>query len=201
MDSQWLKMQFSLNPNRSKADLAKALGLEPPAISKILKGTRQIKAQEYIEMRRFFGMPLDGERSLKKESGGYKISTLEGHGTFSDSESTESQWVIPAAILSNRTQATPEQIRIFQIKENMMEPDFKQGEWVLVDLSDRHPSPPGTFIISDGFGHMVRQCEFVPGSKPPQVKVSAHSGSFKSQTLKLEDFKVIGKVIAKLQML
>ncbi len=109
-------------------------------------------------------------------------------------------WVIPASVLNTRTQAPPEKIRIFEIGENTMEPDFRRGESVLVDLCDIKPSPPGVFLVSDGFGHMVRRCEFVPRSNPPEVKISANESGFQPQTLKLADFKIIGRVIAKLQM-
>lgn len=43
-----------MHPKKTKAQLARLLGLEPPAVSKILAGTRQIKAQEYMKMREFF---------------------------------------------------------------------------------------------------------------------------------------------------
>lgn len=82
-----------------------------------------------------------------------------------------------------------------------MEPDFKRGEHVLVNLSDKKPSPPGTFVVSDGFGYLVRQCEVIPGSKPVDIKVSALNSSFNPQKLRLSEFEIIGRVIAKLQWL
>ncbi len=60
MDSQWLKTQLAYNPSKNKADLAKAIGVQPSGISKILAGTRQIKTHEYIAMRKFFGLLIDG---------------------------------------------------------------------------------------------------------------------------------------------
>lgn len=204
MDSQWLKMQFDLHPDKTKAALAKALGLEPPAVSKIIKGTRQIKAQEYMIMRRFFGLPSNEDRPPRSdEPGGYKIAPLQAAGGLGEADGAleGAEWVIPAEILIARTSAAPNQIKIFQIRETIMEPDFKQGEYVLVDLSDCVPSPPGAFIVSDGFGHMARFCEFIPKSKPPEVRVSAKNNGFLPQTLTLSDFNIVGRIIAKLQML
>jgi len=68
MDSTWLKTQFKLNPEKNKAGLAKVLGLGAPAISKILAGERQIKAAEYMLMRRYFGLPVDGESAAQGSS-------------------------------------------------------------------------------------------------------------------------------------
>ncbi len=203
MNSQWLKAQFKLNPDRSKAGLAKAISLEPPAISKILKGSRQIKAHEYVSMRRYFGLPIDGEKSLGKDSDGYVLTPLSAHDELKDQSKDEdgSEWVIPADILGQRTQAPPDQVKIFQIQENTMEPEFRHGEHVVIDTSDTTPSPPGVFIVSDGFGYLIRQCEYMPQSNPPEIKVSAKDKSFHPQILKKGEFKIIGRVIAKLQWL
>jgi hypothetical protein len=204
MDSQWLKTQFQLNPDRTKAGLAKALGLEAPAISKILKGTRQIKAQEYASMRRYFGLPVDGAESIKKRHDSYVISALT-HGQSNmrekDAPQDNSEWVIPADILSQRTKAPSNQIKIFRVKENTMAPDFRLGEHVLVDLSDQKPSPPGIFVVSDGFGYLIRHCEYIPHSSPPEIRVSAKDKSFHPQILQSDEFKITGRVIAKLQWL
>jgi transcriptional regulator with XRE-family HTH domain len=199
MDSQWLKTQFQLNPGKSKAGLAKAIGLEPPAVSKILNGARQIKAQEYMSMRKYFGLPNDGEKAVNANS--YSIPRLDGKNALNEFSHDDADWVIPAEILSARTRTPPEQIRIFQIRESVMEPDFRHGEYVIIDLSDQKPSPPGVFIISDGFGHMVRQCAYVPKSDPAKIRVSAAASGFEAQTLEAGEFTLVGRIIAKLQWL
>lgn len=197
MDSEWLKLQFKLNPTKTKSGLAESLGLEPPAISKILNGNRQIKAAEYAIMRRYFSLPVDGESATAPSKNSYLIKPLDKAG-LEDNENT-SDWVLPASLLSEHTESPPEQVKIYQIQERIMEPDFKHGEHVLVDKSQTEPSPPGVFIVSDGFGYLIRHCEFIPSSKPPQIKVSAKDTNFQSQILELEEFNVIGRVIAKLQ--
>ena len=205
MDSQWLKRQFDYNPKKSKAGLARLLKLEPPAISKILNGTRQIKAQEYNLMRQYFGLPIDGQAPANNTPNNtYRLGMLAGeNNTLHESinEPDEDSWIIPAEILSTRTQTPPNQIKIFTVQESLMEPDFKRGEHVLIDLSDKTPSPPGCFIISDGFGIMLRNCEYVPNSDPAEIRVAAINTSFQTQTLQKDDFKIIGRVIAKLQWL
>lgn len=203
MDAQWLKYQFDCNPTKSKAGLAEVLKLEPPAVSKILNGARQVKAHEYQEMRRYFGLPVDGEHATKNSLDQYRLETLsEKHSMQEDLKPfSDDSWVIPASIMSKRTNAQPDQIKIFQINDNLMEPDHKRDEQVLIDLSDKSPSPPGAFIVSDGFGYMLRFCEFVPQSEPARVKVSAMNDRFQTQILDFEDFNIIGRAIAKLQWL
>lgn len=197
MDSQWLKTQFDLHPEKSRADLARALDLDPPAISKILAGSRQIKAHEYVAMRRFFGLPTDGDHAVAANT--YRLQTLpDGMAEKGRAEDRDS-WIMPAHLLESRTAAAPDKIRIFTIRDNSMEPDFAVGAQVLVDLSDNTPSPPGVFIMSDGLGYVLRQCDIVPGEKPLQVNVQAKNGT--AFRLPLHKALIVGRVIARLDWL
>lgn len=197
MDSQWLKTQFDLHPGKSRADLARALALDPPAISKILAGGRQIKAHEYIAMRKFFGLPTDGERAVAASS--YRLQILSAGMAEKEREDDQEAWIMPAHLLESRTDAPPEKIRIFTIRDNSMEPDFMVGAQVLVDLSDTAPSPPGVFILSDGLGHVLRQCDIIPGEMPLQVNVLARNGT--AFRLPLAKAAIVGRVIARLDWL
>lgn len=199
MDSLWLQTQFRLNPEKSKAELAEALGLDRPAVSKILAGTRQIKAAEYAAMRRFFGLPVDGERAAK---GGQSV-TLQplAPGLADGAASADDGWVMPASVLAQRTRGKPENIRIFTVQERAMAPDLLPGETVLVDLSDVTPSPPGIFVVSDGLGHIIRRCAHVPHSQPPQIRLSAADAGYESMTMATDRAGIVGRVIAKLQWL
>ncbi|HQX26403.1 MAG TPA: hypothetical protein PKX38_00540 [Alphaproteobacteria bacterium] len=198
MDSQWLKTQFAANPDKSKAGLAAAIGLEPPAISKILNGSRQIKAQEYLLMREYFGLPVDGHSAARKT---YTVKVHDGQDGLYDGSAPPAEWAIPSTIAAHAPGENGKTTRVFQVRENLMEPEFKRGEHVLVDISDRKPSPPGAFIISDGFSNMMRFCEYAPKSNDGEIRISARQNGFQPQVLKPGDFIVIGRVIAKLQMI
>ena len=199
MDSEWLKTQFRLHPGKSKAELARALGLDRPAISKILAGGRQIKAAEYAGMRRFFGLPVDGERAVSPQA--VVVQPLAGGGLAEPPADGAENWVMPASLFARRTRAAPENIRLFTVQEQAMMPLLAPGETVLVDLSDVTPSPPGVFLVADGLGHIIRQAAHVPHSQPPQVRLSAADARQESYTLPLARAGLVGRVIAKLQWL
>lgn len=208
MDKVWLHKQFESNPDKTKAQLARFLGLEPPAISKILSGGRQIKAHEYVRMREFFGVPErsglgDGPRyDMPQDS--FVISPLKAEGLAEPKPfqgQTEDSWVMPASLMAQKTKASPEQIKIFSVEESAMNPDFISGEKVLVDLSDTKPSPAGVFILSDGLGHIIRRCEYIAHSKPALIKISASSPQYETYERPLDEAGLIGRVIAKLQWL
>ncbi len=197
MDARWLKTQFQLYPEKTRADLARALVLDPPAISKILAGMRQIKAHEYVAMRHFFGLPVEGERAVAHH--GYRLKALR-HGLAEHEHHDDHEaWIMPARLIEAKTKSPPEKIRIFSVKDKSMEPDFMVGSQVLVDLSDVTPSPPGVFVMSDGVGHVLRQCDVVPGETPLQIHAAARSGvSFR---LAADRAHIVGRVIARLEWL
>lgn len=200
MDAQWLKAQFELYPEKTKAGLARALSLEAPAISKILNNNRQIKASEYIEMRRFFGYPVESDANSQSRSDMVKLSPLKG---LNEKEHTQSvdPWVMPNSLLSKKTQASPDKIKVFEISDSTMSPDFAREEQVLVDISDQKPSPPGVFVLSDGLSQIVRRCEIVPQSNPMQIRVSASNKNYEPYLINADQADIMGRVIAKLEWL
>ena len=106
---------------------------------------------------------------------------------------------MPARLLESKTAASPDKIKIFTVRDNSMEPDFAVGTQVLVDLSDTMPSPPGVFVMSDGVGPVLRQCDIVPGEEPLQLNISSRSGvSFR---LGMNKASITGRVIARLEWL
>jgi len=203
MNKQWLETQFQLNPEKKKADLAKALGLEAPAISKILGGIREVKAPEYVIMRKFFGLPSDGKRAANLSQHDYVIKPLKHQnargGMQDNGRSTQSDWIIPAKLMKEKTDAKSDQIKSFRVAEDAMSPDFKMGEYLLIDTSIKRPSPSGVFLISDGLGEIVRQCEYIPQSEPPSIKITAKKEGYESFVLELNKDTIIGRVLAKIE--
>jgi hypothetical protein len=118
-----------------------------------------------------------------------------------DAPNQDDTWIIPASLLARRTRAAPEQVRVFEIRDSTMAPDFQPGEHVLVDLSDTKPSPPGVFLVSDGVGHILRHCEIVAQKQPVQVRLSANNRNYEAYTAVLDKAGLVGRVIAKLQWL
>ena len=199
MDRQWLQAQFKLHPNKKKADLAQLLGLEAPAISKILAGTRDIKAREYIEMRSFFGLPNDGAKSLERRGHTIQSYVSQNQNLQDRYHVQENSWIIPSQHLPDRIEKNSDNLRIFKIEDDAMTPDFKKGTFVLLDTSQKMPSPPGVFLISDGVGEIVRRCALAAQSNPPQLKISPSNTDYESEIISFKENIILGRVVAKLE--
>lgn len=197
--AEWLKAQFTINKDKAKADLARALGLEPPAISKILNGTRQIKAREYTIMRQFFGLPVDG---INRANTVMPVKTIGNTQTLMNDNDQDFDWQMPDEFLKMGRKVSPVDVSLgqfgnFCIQDHYMEPHFKSGETILVDLSDKIPSPSGVFVVSDKFSHMVRHCEIIPQSQSSEIKITAYDKGFQTQILRISDFEIVGRVVAR----
>jgi hypothetical protein len=87
------------------------------------------------------------------------------------------------------------------VEENAMQPDFAEGEPVLVNLADRDPARHGYFLVSDGFSYAVRHCAYVPHSQPPLLRISARAAHIAPYEIAAGKAELVGRVVAKLQWL
>lgn len=201
--ADWLQAQFIIHKGdktKNKAALAKALGVEPSAISKILNYSRLIKAHEYVIMRRFFGLPVDGEKAAQPHAVASSSNITSSQHSLSDSQMAfEPEFSIPSSIAKNSTDQTHKSLKSIRVTDHLMEPEFLRDSVVLIDPSDTTPHPSGVFAVSDKFTPMIRHCEFVSGSTAGKVNITALDRSFEPQVLKLQDFEILGRVIAKME--
>ena len=77
--------------------------------------------------------------------------------------------------------------------------DFRPGERVLVNTDDRLPSPPGVFIVWDGFGLVIKRLEVIPYSDPATVRLISANADYAVYERPLEDVTVNGRVIGRWQ--
>jgi hypothetical protein len=95
--------------------------------------------------------------------------------------------------------AQPGALRVHRIRDDNNLPEMRHGDAVIVNTSDRKPSPPGWFLVFDGAGHIVRRCEHIHGSNPPLVRFTAANKLYNAFELPLDECQIDGRVIGKLQ--
>ncbi len=141
-------------------------------------------------------------RSASVEIPELDVSAIGGGGAIpdmSDPQAETETWEIPAALLAGHTQASVASLRIIRVHGDSMVPDFQPGERVLVNTDDRLPSPPGVFIVWDGFGLVIKRLEVVPYSEPATVRLISSNANYGTYERPLGDVVVNGRVIAKWQ--
>ncbi len=88
-----------------------------------------------------------------------------------------------------------DRIRIIPVKGNSMEPVLWPGQRVMVDITDKVPSPPGIFVIWDGLALVLKFVEVIPNSEPLRVRISSANKHFKEYERTLEEAHINGRIV------
>jgi phage repressor protein C with HTH and peptisase S24 domain len=105
-------------------------------------------------------------------------------------------WAIPADFLRAHT-PSPDDVRIIRVVGDSMEPEYPAGDRVLMDTSHRTPSPPGVYVVWDGFALILKRLEIVLGSAPATVRLSSSNPAYPPYERPIEDLRVQGRVMGK----
>jgi len=193
-----------------------AHGIPQPTYHQHESGTRKLRpdvAEKYAEeLGCSVAWLLTGEGPLPIDqtvgiiSRPFRIAELDirasaGGGALNEFEGSEvdavDHWQVPADFIRAQTTAPPEKLRVIRVYGDSMQPVFNAGDRVLVDTSDRTPSPPGIFVLWDGLGTVVKRVEHIPYSAPASVKLLSANPAYGSYEKTLDEVQIAGRVIAK----
>lgn len=74
--------------------------------------------------------------------------------------------LVPRHLIENEFRGKPDNFQLINVRGDSMEPLFRHGDQLLVDLRDRNPIQPGPFAIMDDSGaYLVKLVERVPGKR------------------------------------
>lgn len=112
-----------------------------------------------------------------------------------EAEARKGFFGFPAAGFRERFGAVPENARVIEVIGDSMEPTLRPGQFVMVNTSDRSPSPPGLFILWDGFGMVIKRVEFVDHSDPPAVLISSDNPRHAAKQRLLGEAYIQGRIV------
>lgn len=124
-----------------------------------------------------------------------RVSAQAGGGAEIDREDVRASWYFPSEWLRHELRAQPSELRIITIEGDSMEPQLFAGDKVIVDLSRTEPSPPGVFILNDGFGLVAKRIEHIPNTNPPRVSIVSANAQYQSYERDVPDIRIIGRVV------
>jgi len=107
------------------------------------------------------------------------------------------QWQMPREVVQGQTTAGARNLRIITVYGDSNEPTLMPGQRVLVDTSDRTPSPPGFFICWDGLGIVVKRVEVVAHSDPLRVRLMSDNPRYSPYERTLDEAHINGRVIGR----
>lgn len=124
-----------------------------------------------------------------------RTSTNEdGNGGLKAANEICGSWSLPSEYLCSELRINAHSARIIEVQGDSMEPTLKAGDRIMVNLSDKKPSPPGIFALWDGFGVVVKRVEHIPTSEPPTFKIKSDhdQGEYERPA---SEVNIIGRVV------
>lgn len=134
------------------------------------------------------------EVDVRAGAGGFGLTEHNGPAD-GRKEAVLNYWELPRDFLSGHTASLPQGFRIIRVQGDSMTPEIMPGQRLLVDTNDRAPTPPGIFVVFDGFGLVVKRVYGKPFSEPPTVVISSDNEKYPPYERTLEEAHIQGRVI------
>lgn len=189
----------------NKASLAKAAGLGSTAVRDLLENEDQDPRIGTLDkVCNALNIPLASlfSDNILFRDGSVLVPELNikvsaGHGSVIEREEVENTWAIPRSYLETLTFSNLNALRIIVVKGDSMLPEYRPGDRILVDTSNRTPSD-GDFVIVDGWDClMVKKLQSVTASNPPRLKVISTNKEYETFEVAASDIHINGKVVGK----
>lgn len=123
------------------------------------------------------------------------VDVSAGGGTLVDQDEVSAPWWFRRDVLEIEIGAPAESLRIVRVKGDSMTPTLSSSDRVMVDTSDRVPSPPGIFVLWDGLGTVVKRVEHVPNSDPPQIRIMSDNDAYSDYVATDGEAHIMGRVV------
>ena len=109
-------------------------------------------------------------------------------------------WHWPENMVRHEGGAAPENLRILRVRGNSMEPEMRDGDRVVVDVSRRLAATGETFVLWDGNGLVVKRVDAVhegaPNEdEPPRLRLISANPDYPPYSCLAPDVHVLGKVL------
>lgn len=121
------------------------------------------------------------------------IDMQDNGNTVSSVEHEAEYYYFRASWIREHLKADPIALRMLYISGDSMEPTLCHGDIVLVDTSNKTPSPPGIFVIFDGLGLSGKRLEYVSGNK--RIRAISDNPQYSTYEYSIDDAAIMGRVV------
>ena len=88
-----------------------------------------------------------------------------------------------------------EDVRAMTRRGDSMEPTLHHNDTILIDTSQKTPSPAGLFVLFDGFSLVVKRVEQLGQQQPARLRITADNSQYASYDRSADETFIIGRVI------
>jgi phage repressor protein C with HTH and peptisase S24 domain len=203
--------------NLDQAALARAVGITQGAISLILIG-KTLRSRYLPDIADALMVPLswlEGKTDLPGEIAGGAIPanllpappaegefvmvdvlpTHAGAGGGGTGEGDFEQIAFARSLIEREFRAQPSDMLAVLVLGDSMEPDFRNGDQLLIDKRATSITQPGAFCLWDGDGYVIKLLEKIYDSEPPKIRVISRNQIYRAAERLAEEVRVIGRVV------
>ena len=163
--------------------IAEVIGRDRTAATKMMNGNRSIKVNEVALLQALIAeyemeagdsevvRPREAVRDMYEDGllDSYVavevLPTPVGMGAGGTGQGDRRRALLPRALVENELRARAEDLLVIEVRGTSMEPDFKQGDQIVVDKRDRDVRQGGPFAVFDGDTYILKNVELLPGGK------------------------------------
>ena len=154
MDIEWIRTGLQ-RPGKNQAGLARALGINPAGVTRILKGERRIRADELTRIEAYLGAPPENPlRGMDAPARGFRagpgatLDRLPVIGTGEASADGTFPWSGETIdyVARSESLAGAQQAYALYVVGGHMEPRYHPGE--LIYVHPGKPVTPGCYVVA-----------------------------------------------------
>lgn len=181
-------------------DIAEALGKERSVATKLLAGTRALKATEVPALLKLIA---EAERNSGEDMPGNDdrdylavevLPSFAGMGGGGSGEGDAGVGLVPRRLVEDELRAKPSDMLLIDVRGDSMEPDFQHGDQILIDRRDTDPLQPGSFALWDGDGYVVKLVERVP-QRRGWYRIFSANGRYSPYEVDAEEIRIMGRPV------
>lgn len=124
-----------------------------------------------------------------------RVEAAMGGGAVVEDEEDGDPWHFNRAWLRDKLRLRAAGLRLLTVKGDSMEPSLYSGDVVMIDTAQTSPSPPGIFVLHDGFGLVAKRLEHLPNSDPPRVRILSDNPRYSAYEMTIEEIRVVGRLV------
>jgi len=181
--------------DRAAKQYARLLQAKDPGITWFWLASIELPQQDAASKNGTHVQPLDAA-SLAQVAVPEYDARLKTKGAFQISDATRrGSWGFSRRYLADELHLPVENLAVFEVVGDSMGPTLVGGDRVLVNMSDRTPSPPGIFVLMEGGRPVARRLDSVIGSKPMKLLRLSDNKSHPPQEIPAHEAEIVGRVV------
>jgi phage repressor protein C with HTH and peptisase S24 domain len=97
--------------------------------------------------------------------------------------------------IKNRFNVASTDLRLISMHGDSMQPTFSHNDLLMVDLTQKHPSPPGIFLLFDGMGLSVKRVDYISHPSNPKARIISDNSQYSTYERSMTEVTLIGRVV------